>query len=326
MPIHTCCAVNGLGPFDAIWEYIPGERINFSKFRTVRTLLVECYGPDDQFNKPPLARTPWCELGNPRCPSPTSCSGYMDYFICGSATRLPTNEPYTLPTLREFPLLEKVIIANIYDRSGSLPASFGIGGGGNPSVYLKDLTDIPESVTILELHRTQIRDIGALLAKCPQLTGLRLQNNQYVIETANFPPALRKLDVINEVFVQDIQLTPELVLISMIHSKFPAFRIESEEIGRVVPGRRRHERLLIAGCDSPYDELIMSNNKIKFSNKIAHIIDINTRKVYQHFCEVRRRIHNPYEHRDEPIVAALFLSANYPRRMAEFLSPKQPHF
>jgi len=322
MPIHTCCAAHGAGPFDAIWEYIPGERINFSKFRTVQTLVVECYGPDNL--NPPTKRTPWCELGNTRCPSPSSCSGgYMDY---GPSARLlqSTNEPYTLPTLREFPLLEKVIIANIYDRSGSLPASFGSGGSGglgHPSVYLKDLTDIPESVTTLELHRTKIIDIGALLSTCPQLTGLRLQNNQYVINTANFPPALRKLDVINEVFVQDILLTPELVLISMIHSQFPAFRIESEEIGRAVPGR--HERLLIAGCDSPYDELIMSNNKIKFSKKIAHITDINTRKVYQHFCEVRRRIHNPYEHRDEPIVAALFLSANYPRRMAEFLSPKQ---
>jgi hypothetical protein len=79
---------------------------------------------------------------------------------------------------------------------------------------------------------------------------------------------------------------------------------------------------MVAGCDSPYDEAIISNHKIPFSTKIQHIKHINLRRVYQHFCEVRRRINNPYEHRDEPIVAALFLASNYPRRMAEFLSPK----
>ena len=117
MPIHTCCAAYGAGPFDAIWEYIPGECINFSKFRNVRTLVVECYGPDNL--NPPIARTPWCCLGNKM--SFNSCSGNGNRFRCDPSSH---NEPYTLPSLREFPLLEKVIISNIYDPSGSLPASF----------------------------------------------------------------------------------------------------------------------------------------------------------------------------------------------------------
>jgi len=37
------------------------------------------------------------------------------------------------------------------------------------------------------------------------------------------------------------------------------------------------------------------------------------------FINIPRRIKNAYEHRDEPIVAALHLASNVPRRMAEFV-------
>jgi hypothetical protein len=56
--------------------------------------------------------------------------------------------------------------------------------------------------------------------------------------------------------------------------------------------------------------------------KLNYIKEINDRYNYGMLDEFRLmpdRVINPYEHRDEPIVAALFLSSNLVRRAAEFM-------
>jgi hypothetical protein len=53
------------------------------------------------------------------------------------------------------------------------------------------------------------------------------------------------------------------------------------------------------------------------------ISDINYAENYQMYDDFRlvpKRVINPYKHRDEPIVAALFLASNIVRRAAEFMT------
>ena len=53
---------------------------------------------------------------------------------------------------------------------------------------------------------------------------------------------------------------------------------------------------------------------------IKHVNDAAMYQVYLAFGSIPRRIKNAYEHRDNPIVSALNLASNVPRRMAEFVT------
>jgi hypothetical protein len=67
---------------------------------------------------------------------------------------------------------------------------------------------------------------------------------------------------------------------------------------------------------------VIKQNMNKNEDVLKHIRDTNKITSYQVYTDlgsIRSRIRNPYEHRDEPIVAALFLASNIPRRMAEFV-------
>ena len=311
MPIHTCCAIPDV--YDAVWTYVPGERINFANFITIRSLVIECWKPTTQ-DPPPTQRRPWCLLGDPRKPYGQLCSGHSNnFFQCLSAEVIPDEGPYTLPSLYQFPFLEKVTIANLGDHRNT--ANVGL----PESVYLKAITDLPPGVRVLGIHRSKIQDIGAIIASCPNLVELRLQNNAFPINIRHFPDTLQKINVIGETFIHDIRITPNLRLMSLLTSKIPAIQIDDDsDIG---PHLGRHDRLMIAGCDSPYNEHIMANNLVKFHVKAAHILYINALRVYRHFGSIPTRIHNvKEEYETNPIVTVMCLASNYPRRMAEFIA------
>jgi hypothetical protein len=125
--------------------------------------------------------------------------------------------------------------------------------------------------------------------------------------------------VLGEKFTHDIHIPKETAVISLIHSTIPYIYVDKSLIHSNV---FRHERLIVAGCRSHYNEVILANNKIKFLNKIQHIIRTNSEQIYLHFGSIPKRIlfHNTEEEKENPIILALHLASNYPRRMAEFMA------
>lgn len=304
MPIHTCTDT----PYvvDAIWIFIPNEVIDFSKFTVIRSLLIECYGPTQQH--PPTTLTPSCLLGHRLPFSAMKCSGHVDIFRCLTSSKVyPDNEPFTLPSLRVFPFLQRVIIQNIHDTEYN-----------KTKVYIKALTYLPPTLTILELHNTLIEDIGLLVHQCPNLLQLRLENNSFPIKNLAFPQSLYKLSAICETFTNELRIPTNTCVVSLIHSTFPRLHFDHNPNTAT---QYRYERLIIAGCISPYDELIVSKNTINFAQKVCYIMRTNGCSIYTDFGSIPKRIRIRYvQDNENPIIVALNLSSNYPRRMAEFMA------
>jgi len=329
MPIHSCTAMPDI--FDAVWTYIPNEVINFSKFTTIRSLVIECFGPDQ--SSPPTARTPWCLLGStvpeqyivcsgsgqsdlidslfapltprtPRTPQSTS------YSPRGNETPIDHSEPYTFPSLHMFPLLEKLIIQNTFHSSIT-----------SSPVYIKSFTNIPPNLHTLEFHNSMIEDIGSIIQQCHHLTTLRLHNNVHPITLTYLPHTLNAFYVTGETFTNDIQIPLNTSVIRFIHSTLNY--IHMDHAVAQVTNAGRHERLIIAGCQSPYDARILADNKIKFLQKVQHILHTNAHHIYQQFGAIPNRIRMPANDEDlaeNYIIIALNLASNYPRRMAEFIA------
>lgn len=298
MPIHTCSSV--IGVYDAVWTYIPNEEIDFSKFTFVRTLLIECYGPDDP--SPPTSRSPWCYLTS-RYPL-QGCSGYMNVFTCNRPQA--NSDKYILPSLRRFPFIKKIIIQNTY-------------GDIDCPVHLDGLTDLPTELRVLEIINTKISDIGSLIATCPTLTTLRLHRNMYPITLSPFPPNLTKLDMDRETLTTEIHLPPSIRLVSFVKTVIPRLHLQHS---MTVPVIGRHDRFIISQCKSPYDERVMADKTIPFYYKIREVFRTNSLDMYRHFASIPstiRRTNNIELNNNNVFVKVFTLASNYPRRMAEFV-------
>lgn len=320
MPIHTCSATPDI--FDAVWTYIPNEVIDFSKFEMIRSLVIECFGPDQL--SPPTTRTPWCLLGTNVEEQYIMCSGQVEDLLL-FAPRTPTSKscsprgvsqiietsagPYTFPSLHMFPLLEKLIIQNTFHSSVT----------GSP-VYIKAFTDIPPHLLSLEIHNSLIEDIGSIIQQCHHLTALRLHNNLNPINITYLPPTLNAFYVLGETFTSHLRIPFNTAVIRFVHSTIPYIYMDH---ALVAPKTTvvRHERFIIAGCQTPYNPKILADNKIRFIQKVHHILFTNAQHIYQHFGSIPTRIRvSSEEELNNPIIKALNLASNYPRRMAEFIA------
>jgi len=310
MPIHSCNAMPNI--YDAVWTYVPNEIIDFTKFHMITTLVIECYSPEIQ--DPPIARTPWCMLGRGLPENSLRCSGHLDLFECFHSAHLykDANQPFTLPSIKDkFPFLQQLIIQNIYTKFHTTT---------NPHpVYLHTLTDLPDNLQILNIHNSLIHNIGHIVTHlCPNLTTLRLNKNHLPIHLTHLPPLLQSLYCIGEHFTHDLYLSQNTSVVSFVHSTIQYIYPHQSLL---IPNTFRIGRFLVASSQSPYDETILSNPKTPFSFKIQHILNTNSHKYYLHFGNIptKLRVQHPNDLHN-PIIVALHLASNYPRRMAEFFA------
>jgi len=315
MPIHSC---NASPTYDAIWTFTPHEIVDFSKFTMITSLIIECYGPDQE--DPPTKRSPWCLLGTHLPEHSIRCSGHLDLLSCLSASNIIDQEdtgPFTLPSLNNlFPLLRKLLIKNTYPNHSS-------------PVYLKSLTDLPSGLHQLEINNTMIEDIGFIISNfCPNIMILTLNNNRFPIKLTSMPPNLETFQCIHETITDDIHLQEFTSAITIIHSTISYVYIHPSVIQNhnpdALPVFLKVERIIVAGCKSPYDEQILANPKNEFGTKAQHIVNTNKYRYYLQFGSIPSRILiKPEEEevcRENPIIVALHLASNYPRRMAEFMT------
>ena len=323
MPIHTCSVIIPFG-VDAQWTYVPNEEIDFKKYWYIRTLSIECYDPSS------TTTTTTDGSNNHQTPddcdiqfdqSYTRCSGYccsnnvFDDDVNADYNNDNDNheedqprrhqqpvvepvEPYTMPSLKYlFPKLEKLIIKN---RQGT-----------NQTTFLGSLTNIPSTVVYLEIENTFIKNIGEIIMNSPNLLVLDLTNNKFPIDFTHLPPKLSRFCAFKETIPNMIHAHKYLSSVYIILSKFPGItNLHPNEV---------HSIMIRCG-EHPYDETILKGSRCQ--PIIQHIQLVNAQEVYKHYGSIPLRIRIPNTEDDiqNPIIVALHLASNYPRRMAEFMT------
>jgi len=296
MPINTC--LDHITKCAAVWNYIPYEEIDFTKYYFIKLLRIECFNPaeaiEDNAYHPPRKIHPSSEM-----------SRY--YYNWSNTETMPLETgPYTLPSIKHlFPRLETLIISN-----------------GNRSfkkespVYIERLTDIPSTIKNLDIEYTMIGNIGDILHTCDNMVTLKLHRNIYQIdmkedEDWSLPPNLIRLNIYLETFTNAIYVPDSLYHINIVTSTIPGIRNLQY---------KPNKDIIMYGCDTPYDNNILIN-QTQIHKKFNHINMVNAHSIYMHFGSIPKRIRvSNDDDLENPIIVAFHLSSNYPRRIAEFMS------
>jgi hypothetical protein len=298
MPIN--CVEHHSLKCGAIWTYIPNEYIDFNNYSFVKILRIECVNQSELL-----------EPSKDHSQRKIYPRGAKSHYYYNWSTTPPTssdtieNVPYILPSIKHlFPILETLIISNGYD---------GI-TKKNP-VYIDILTDIPPTVKMLNIEYTMITNIGEIIHTCPNLELLKLHNNLYHIYIPlqkPLPVSLTKLNISMETFTNELYVHDNLHIITILNSNIPG--IQNLKYNN-------KKNLIMYGCETPYDNAIFYDNNLSQYEKIKHIQLVNSCNIYQHFGSIPTRIRvSSNEDLENPIIIALHLASNYPRRMAEFIS------
>jgi len=303
MPIHTCSEV----PFgvNALWVYVPNEEIDFQKYWYIKHLRIECYNSE---TVRPYIYNNTCDIEYDqtytRCSGSCVCKSTSTSTSTTDTTTTPTPStieeiPYVLPSLKiNFPSLNSLIIKNMYDNQGSNP------------VFLSALTDIPSTVISLEIEYTLIQNIADIVMNSPNILYLQLRKNKFPNMLMNLPPNLIRLHVFGEYLINTIHANDRLQCVYIILSTLPGIENLNPEV---------INDILIRGGSHPYNETLLYSNYCR--NIINHIKLVNAEKVYAHFGSIPKRIRvSKDEDLENPIIIALNIGSNYPRRMAEFMS------
>ena len=129
---------------------------------------------------------------------------------------------------------------------------------------------------------------------------------------------LIRLNAFCETFTQPIVVHSNVQIISLVRCDLPS--IEHLNCRYIYD-------ILINKCTTPYDEDILNNSAIQYYRRneiiIKHINKTNAYNTYIHYGTIPKRIRlnlSDVETMKNPIIIALNLGSNYPRRMAEFMS------
>jgi hypothetical protein len=211
--------------------------------------------------------------------------------------------PYVLPSLQ-----------NIFTNLTFLR----IGGKwGSNTCFIGGITDIPSTVTDILIRGTYITDVASVFNHGTNLTHFDLRNNAVPISmsSAHLPTTRLIRFSLYEVTVVDDIIFPRLIqIVELLDCRISRLR--------GLENANANLSLLIENCVSPYDNNILSNLHNSTIDNIQHITEVNAHHIYMEFGSIPKRINlaNIDPHVDNPIVTAMFLSSNYPRRMAEFVA------
>jgi len=253
----------------AIWTYVPGEELDFSRFSKICTLYLGAYKPRNSEDI----------------------------------------NPYTIPSLAGlFPNLTQIFIKH-WDLS--------------EPCFIGCLTDIPESVIQVTLDNTYITDLTPILSIGTNIRSLIVKYN--VLPIAMSHPLPEKLQVFTLIrtFV-----TSDLILPKNIEH----IMVDSSNIQRILGLEciEDLEMVTLYLCESitpysltQYTKYVMGMDNSNYITKIHHILRVNAQQIYSDLGSLPKRIIVPENaHMDDmnPIILAMNLASNYPRRMAEFVA------
>lgn len=193
-----------------------------------------------------------------------------------------------------------------------------------------NLPKIPSSVTELIFNKTSLsRPLTELPVDWTRIEHLCLNRNPNLDGTSIVIPAGPQRVVLEGQSFNIVRLPPAIQSLLTIHTTY-------HQIVGTLPKKTFGRVGQIRDTDSIYEFDRFSSNLYRQDGysveAITHNVHLNViyymkrrndeynSQVYLDFGSIPRRIQNAYEHRENPIVAALHLSSNYPRRMAEFIT------
>jgi len=196
---------------------------------------------------------------------------------------------------------------------------------------LTNMPRIPESVRRLVITHSKFTHLTQINANWTRITELEVSNNTELTDTSLDIPTGVRLVNINKQHLNVIRFPETMNSVSIRCSTF-----------KKISGFLPLTKFICINTESPYRDALRSiqcKHLGVMLNRTAHqeaalvrqrhqqfiqcISDINHAENYQMYDEFRlvpKRVVYPYIHREEPIVAALFLSSNIVRRAAEFMT------
>lgn len=202
-------------------------------------------------------------------------------------------------------------------------------------IFEMDVTDmhrIPDSVQRLVFTNTNLTNMSQINVNWENIISLELDNNrQMSTNFLNVPRGIEELRLNNQQFktvrtpetLQDLHIRGSYV--NKLVGTLPQRYINMNQTS-LAPLYQSGLNAISRKCDDETDQSWGDINAIKHKwhmRKLEYIRCVNetsTRNMYLELGSIKRRIKNPFEHRENPIVEALFLGSNYLRRSAEFLT------
>jgi len=215
---------------------------------------------------------------------------------------------------------------------------------------ITNMPRIPKSIIELKLIETNLSDINQINVDWSHIVGLELNSNPLLTKTSLIIPEgvqnvtingclgttldiIRCPSTINIIYIGYLTFNkitgylPKYPIQFGNETKYPNYCLDynmmpsaaepdqeddeepewEDENGNPVNVENDYESLLTAKC-------WMVHNSIKSINTSCDYL------MYEEFGAIQKRIRNPFAHKDEPIVTALFLRSNYLRRAAEFMT------
>jgi hypothetical protein len=204
--------------------------------------------------------------------------------------------PLTLPSIsNRFPNLKKIVFQNWDDSV----------------CFIGNITDVPRTLNELVFESTCLTDLTPVFRDVTNLYQILMRENRVPLRImAPFPNSMRIVQFVDTVIEDVMEFGP-----GMHH--LGCFRCTTSRISGLEYGYG----VTVYQCTSPYDAQLLDNDP---SNEVAraHISEVNALYRYRQIGAIRSRTRNAYDHQDEPIVSALFLASNVPRRMLEFVAPE----
>lgn len=320
----------------AIWTFVPGEVLDFTSFSKINTLHITAYLPqkhvklDDEepdafemiqdsisilqnnsgVTPPTQQQTPTTHKNQNKIEE--DAQDAQDAQEKDRTTKVKkvtkeeeqTPEPYTIPSLSVlFPNLTRLFIKNW---------EFG----PNRKCFIGRLTDVPHTLLEIILDDTYITDFGPVLSYGVNLLSITLRDNVHPIYMSHpLPDKLISFTLFRTILLDPLIFPQGILNILCGHSTIPKiYGLENNiNLNTVVCSFDR--------CITPYNlDDIRISPPSKTRLRIQHIALTNAQQVYSDFGSIPNKIQVSQHNIDNPIVVAMNLSTNYPRRMAEFIA------
>jgi len=213
-------------------------------------------------------------------------------------------EPYMIPSFANlFPNVRQLYIKNW---------TFA-----NRNCFIGGLTDVPDTIEEVTLDDTYITDLCPILSLGKNICSLTIRDNLTPISMGHSFPDKLSVFILYRTIIMDALIFPECITrIVGVDSTIP--RMNGLDRAMLLSTMKCSFR----DCITPYNTNIIGWDDLSKGNlKVQHITRVNAEDTYQQFGSIPKRIRiSTEEDLDNPIIIAMNLASNYPRRMAEFIS------
>ena len=207
-------------------------------------------------------------------------------------------EPYIVPSIAGlFPNLAYLSIKN----------------WGFVDCFIRGLTDLPESLISITLENTYIPDLG-IISGLNNLESFTMRYNRVPISMSGpLPCSVRYVTITHSQITDELIFPPEILHITCCDSTIPIIQGLNQAVNDKLECH-------FSWCATPYDNNVLDIHiPPSRHKKISHITRVNSEMAYTDFGSIPKRIRVSPDNVESPIVVALNLASNYPRRMAEFV-------